>query len=142
MAREENMANGLYEHGRENFALGAIHWASDDIRLAFIDEGDDAIDLANDEDMGDRLSASVVAESGNFATKSALAGVCDAADITVSTVTGDQFESIDIFKHSGTGAANDLLICNIDTATGLPFTPSGGDIEVQWDAGANKIFKL
>lgn len=136
------MANALYDHGRENFLSGDISWDSDDIRLAFIDEADDSIDLANDEDMGDRASASVVAESGNFASKTIAAGVADAADITVSTVSGDQFESIDIFLHSGTGADNDLLIANIDTATGLPFTPSGGDIEVQWDAGANKIFKL
>jgi hypothetical protein len=135
------MANALYDHGRENFALGAIHWLSDDIRLAFIDEADDAIQLATDEDMGDRASAAVVAESGNFATKNADLGVCDAADIIVSAVTGDQFESIDIFKHNADDHLS-LLICNIDTAVGLPFTPSGGDIQVKWDAGAYKIFKL
>ena len=135
------MANALYDHGRENFLSGDISWDGDDIHLAFIDEGDDAIDLANDEDMGDRVSGAIVDESGNFANKSIAAGVADADDITVATVTGDQFESIDIFKHTGV-SSTDLLIANIDTATGLPFTPSGGDIEVQWDAGANKIFKL
>jgi hypothetical protein len=135
------MANAIYDHGRENFLSGDISWDGDDIHLAFIDEGDDAIDLANDEDMGDRVSGAIVDESGNFANKAIAAGVADADDITVSTVTGDQFESIDIFKHTGT-SSTDLLIANIDTATGLPFTPSGGDIEVQWDAGANKIFKL
>jgi hypothetical protein len=135
------MANALYDHGRENFALGSIAWVSNDIKIMFIDEADDTIDLANDEDCADRTAGAIVAESGNLATKDAAAGVCDAADITVVTVTGDPFESIDIFKDTGV-AANDLLICNIDTATGLPFTPSGGDIEVQWDAGANKIFKL
>jgi hypothetical protein len=135
------MASALYDHGRENFLSGDISWDGDDIHLAFIDEGDDAIDLANDEDMGDRVSGAIVDESGNFAGKTIAAGVADATDVTVATVTGDQFESIDIFKHTGT-SSTDLLICNIDDATGLPFTPSGGDIEVQWDAGANKIFKL
>ena len=137
------MANALYEHGRENFALGAIHWMSDDIKIAFIDESDDAqgIDLAADEDLADRTSGAIVATSGNLGTKNANAGVCDAADVTVPTVTGDVFESIDIFKDSGVDSTS-LLIGNIDTATGLPFTPSGGDIEVQFDAGANKIFKL
>jgi len=135
------MANALYEHGRENFALGAIHWASDNIKIMFVDEADDAVDLANDEDLADRLAAARVAISGNLGTKDASAGVCDAADITVATVTGDQFESVDIYKDSGVEGTS-LLIGNIDTATGLPFTPSGGDIEVQWDAGANKIFKL
>jgi hypothetical protein len=135
------MANALYDAGRENFLAGAIHWGTDDIKLMFIDEADDTIDLAADADCADRAAGAIVAESGNFASKTLTAGVADAADVTVSTVTGDQFESIDIFKDTGV-AANDLLICNIDTATGLPFTPSGGDIEVQWDAGANKIFKL
>jgi len=59
--------------------------------------------------------------------------------VTVTTVTGDPFESINIYDVSH---ANDALIAYIDTATGLPFTPSGGDIEVVWDAGANRIFKL
>lgn len=137
------MANALYDHGRENFLGGDIDWDADDIRLAFIDEADDSIDLANDEDLGDRVSAAIVAESGAFQSKTKTSGVADADDITVSTVTGDQFESIDIFKHDAGGDESvELLICNIDTATGLPFTPSGGDIEVQWDSGANKIFKL
>ena len=39
-------------------------------------------------------------------------------------------------------AGTSPLIANIDVATGLPITPSGGDIIVQWDTGANKIFKL
>jgi hypothetical protein len=30
----------------------------------------------------------------------------------------------------------------IDTATGMPFLPNGGDIQIQFDAGANRIFKL
>jgi len=34
------------------------------------------------------------------------------------------------------------LIAWIDTGTNLPVTPNGGDITVQWDAGANRIFKL
>jgi hypothetical protein len=34
------------------------------------------------------------------------------------------------------------LIAYIDTATGLPVTPNGGDITIAWDSGANRIFKL
>ena len=135
------MANSLYDHGRENILGGDIDWDAHDIKLAFIDEADDTIDLANDEDMADRAAAAKVAESGNFANKTKAAGVADADDITVSAVTGDPFESIDIFKDTGVDA-NDLLIANIDTATGLPCTPNGGNIQVAWDSGANRIFKL
>jgi len=59
----------------------------------------------------------------------------------LSTVTGDQSESIDIYKDTGTESTS-YLIANINSATGLPVTPNGGDIIVQWDNGSNKIFKL
>lgn len=135
------MANALYAHGKENLLGGDIDWDANDIKLCFIDEADDTPDLANDEDMADRAAGSKVAESGALQNKTKAGGVADADDITVSAVTGDPFESIDIFKDTGTDA-NDMLIANIDTATGLPFTPSGGDVTVAFDSGANKIFAL
>jgi hypothetical protein len=135
------MSNALYDHGRENFLGGNLDWDGTDIKLMFIDEAVDSIDLANDEDLADRTAGAIIATSGNLGTKSIVSGVADAVDTTVGSVTGDPFESIDIYYDSGV-AGTSLLICNIDTATGLPFTPNGGDITVQWDSGANKIFKL
>jgi hypothetical protein len=67
--------------------------------------------------------------------------VADAADITFTTVTGDQSEALVIYKDTGVEATSQL-IAYIDTATGLPVTPGGGNITVTWDDGANKIFKL
>ena len=135
------MANALYDRGREGFLAGDIDWDADDIRLVFVDEADDTIDLAADEDLADRAAGSRVATSDALASKTVTDGVADAADKTVSAVTGDPFESIDIYQHTGTEATS-LLIANIDTATGLPLTPNGGDVTVTWDSGANRIFKL
>ncbi len=135
------MANALYDHGRENFLAGNLDWDGTDIRLVVVDENDDVTDLANDEDLADRLGAARVGTSGNFAGKTVAAGVADANDLTVALVVGDEFESFDIYYHSGVEATS-LLICNIDTATGLPLTPNGGDIIYQWDAGADRIFRL
>lgn len=135
------MANALYEHGRENFLGGSIDFDADDIKLMFIDEGVEVPDLANDEDLADRAGGAIVDTSGNFAGKTITSGVADATDVTLATVVGAQFESIDIYMDSGV-AASSWMICNIDTATGLPCTPNGGDIIVSWDAGADKIFKL
>jgi hypothetical protein len=56
-------------------------------------------------------------------------------------VTGDQSEALVIYKDTGM-ASTSPLIAYIDTATGLPYTPSGGNIDVAWDNGSNKIFKL
>lgn len=135
------MANALYDFGRESFLGGDIDWNADNIKLVAVDEADDTPDLALDQDLADRAAGSRVATSGNFASPTITDGVADAADVTLSSVTGDQFESIDIYKDSGVEATS-ILICNIDTATGLPLTPNGGDVTVQWDSGANKIFKL
>ena len=135
------MANSLYDRGRQGFLAGEIDWDANDIRLILIDEADDTIDLAVDEDLADRAGAARVATSSAFGTKTTTAGVADAADVTLSSVTGDVSESIDIYQHTGTEATS-LLIANVDSATGLPVTPNGGNITVQWDSGANKIFKL
>ena len=67
--------------------------------------------------------------------------MADAADITHTAVSGASVESIEVYKDSGVESTS-RLIANIDTATGLPVTPNGGDITVAWDNGVNKIFKL
>lgn len=135
------MANALYDLGREGFLAGDIDFDANDIRIILIDEADDTIDLAADDNLDDRAGASRVATSTALASKTTTAGVADAADKTFSAVTGDVSESIDMYKHTGTESTS-RLICNIDTATGLPVTPNGGDITVTWDNGSNKIFKL
>lgn len=68
-------------------------------------------------------------------------GVADATDATLTAVTGDQSEYLGLVKFV-TGDADSPLIALIDTATGLPVTPNGGDIVVRWSDGPNKIFKL
>ena len=69
------------------------------------------------------------------------AGVADAPDVTFLAVTGAVCEAIVIVKWV-TEAADSPLIAYIDSATGLPVTPNTGDIQITWDSGANKIFKL
>jgi hypothetical protein len=135
------MANALYNKGREGFLDGSIDWDTNNIKIVLIDEADDTIDLAVDDNLDDRAAAARVATSGNLASKTVTDGVADAADVTFSAVTGDPSESIDGYKDTGTENTS-RLIFNIDTATGLPVTPNGGDITVAWDSGANKIFKL
>lgn len=135
------MSNALYDFGREGFLDGSIDWDTDTIKIMLIDEADDTINLAVDDNLDDRAVASRVATSSALASKTKTAGVADAADVTLSSVSGDQSESIDAFKDTGVESTS-RLICNIDTATGLPVTPNGGNITVTWDSGANKIFKL
>jgi len=135
------MANALYDKGREGFLDGSIDWDTDDIRAILIDLADYTPNLATHDFLDDVPAAARVAVSGSLAGKTVAAGVADANDITFSAVSGDPSEAILIYKHTGSDATA-RLIALIDTATGLPVTPNGGDINVAWDNGANKIFKL
>lgn len=135
------MANALYDKGRQKFLQGNIAWLTDDIKCALIDVADYTVNLGSHEFFSDVPGAAVVATSGNFSGKSATGGVADADDVTFTAVTGDPSEAIIIYKDTGT-AATSPLIAYIDTGTGFPFTPSGGNISVGWSNGATKIFKL
>lgn len=135
------MANALYDTGRNAFLLGDIDWVADDIRVILVDTADYTVDLVNHDFLDDVPAIARVATSAAMGTKTAVAGVADAADVTYTAVTGDQSEALIIYKHTGVESTSQL-IAYIDTATGLPVTPNGGDITIQWDSGANKIFKL
>ncbi len=135
------MANALFDAGREGFLAGSVDWDADDIRMILGDATDDDPSVTVDDFLDDILGAARVATSGAFTSKTTTAGVADAADVTYTSVTGDQSEWLVIYKHTGTESTARLL-AKIDTATGLPVTPNGGDIVVQFDNGANKIFKL
>ena len=79
--------------------------------------------------------------SSAFTGKATTGGAADANDVTFTSVTGASIDAIVLYKDTGTDSTSPL-IAFIDTATGLPITPNGGDIIVTWDNGANKIFKL
>ena len=97
--------------------------------------------LATHDFADDVATAGKVATSSAFTTKTKTAGVADADDVVLTSVTGDPSESLVIWQDSGVQSTS-RLICYIDTATGLPITPNGANITVQWDNGGNKIFKL
>lgn len=134
------MANALYDTGRNAFLTGDIDWVADTIKAVLVDTADYTVNLSS-HDFLDDVGAPARVATGTLASKTATAGVADAADLTFSTVTGDVSEALIIYKDTGVEGTSQL-IAYIDTATGLPVTPNGGDIVVQWDSGANRIFKL
>ena len=134
------MANALYDFGREGFLAGDIDWDADDIRATLVDTGVYTVNLAA-HDFLDDVTGRISTFGSGFLSKTTTAGIADAADITFTSVTGATVEAIVIYKHTGVDSTA-RLIAYIDTATGLPVIPNGGDITVTWDNGANKIFKL
>ena len=134
------MSNALYGKGRDKFLNGDIDWAVDTIKAVLVDTAAYAVAIDTDEflssiPVGDRIA------TATLGSKTSALGVADAADTAFTSVTGDTVEAIVIYKDTG-DAATSPLIAYIDTATGLPLTPNGGDVTVTWDNGANKIFKL
>ena len=130
------MANAL-NTSFVNQLLQATVDLDDSIKLVGIDEADDTPDPTTDDFLDDIAAGARVGTSGAFASKtfgSVGAGVFDAADLVVSAVSGDPFESFQIYNDTpGTEGTKDL-IANFDTATGLPLTPNGGDITYAWNA--------
>ena len=135
------MANGLYDKGRQKFLDGTISWSSDNIKIVLVDAADYTVSLSTHEFLSDIPSGGRVATSDNLTTKTSTSGIADADNVTFTAVTGDPSEAIVIYKDT-TNASTSPLIAYIDTATGLPVTPNGGDITITWDNGTNKIFKL
>lgn len=138
------MSNALYDKGREAFLTGAINWSSDTIKVVGVTSSYTP-NLSTHQFHSD-LGANIVFTSGALGTKTTTAGVADAADITISAVSGSAVQYLAIYKDT-TVSGTSPLIALLDTATvngsgNLPFTPNGGDVQITWDSGANKIFKL
>lgn len=135
------MANALYDKAREKFLLAQINWSSDTLAAVLVDTGAYTPNLTTHEFLSDIPIGARISTSGALSGKTTALGAADANDTTFTAVTGTTVETIIIYKDTGT-AATSSLIAYVDTATGLPITPNGGDIIVTWDNGANKIFKL
>lgn len=134
------MANVLYTLGRQKFLDGSVAWSSDNIKLCLVTSSYTPAPTT-DQWLSDIPGGAIVFTSSNFASKTSTGGIANAANITLSSVSGSACAYIVIYKDTGVAGTSALLVL-IDTATGLPVTPNGGNITISWDTGANKIFAL
>lgn len=135
------MANALYDKARESFANAGINWISDTIKVQLIHTASYTVNLASDQFLSTIASGARVGTPAILASKTNVAGVCDAGDATFTSLTGSTVQAVVIYKDSGVEATSPL-IAYIDTGVGLPLTPTGINQTVVWDNGSNKIFKL
>jgi hypothetical protein len=135
------MTNALYGLGREGFLGGDIDWDANTIKAVLIDNGAYTVVIDTHQFLSDIPAGARIAISAALSAKTKALGVAGAANVVFSAVAGASVEAIGLYADTGVPATS-RLICYIDTATGLPVTPNGGDINVNWDTGANKIFKL
>lgn len=135
------MANTLYDAARQRFLEAQINWLTDTMKVILVDTGAYTPQTAVHQYLSDIASSSRIAGPVTLTSKTTTGGAADAADVTFTSVTGASIEAIVIYSDTGTESTSPL-IAFIDTATGLPITPNGGDIIVTWDNGVNKIFKV
>lgn len=141
------MADAFYEEFRNAMFGQATHSVvdlssgGDTIKVLLRDEGTTALNLATQVDLSDISAAGVGTDQtvGSQTVGTAGVGAFDHQDVTWTGVSGASVESLDYYKDSGTPGTSPL-ICNIDSATGLPVTPNGGDIT--WAPAAGGVFQI
>jgi len=134
------MANALYDPGREGFLDGTIDWDTGDQRVMLVLS---TYTFSAAHKFLTDLGAVDNGRSAALGSKTVTNGVADAADTTITATAASACKALVIFQHTGSDATA-RLIAYIDTPTsGLPFTPSASQVvNVAWDNGASKIFKL
>lgn len=135
------MANTLYDYCRQRFLEAQINWMTDTVKVILVSTSAYTPQTAVHQYLADVPVSSRIAGPVTLTAKATTGGAADAADCTFSSVSGATINAIVIYKDTGTEATSPL-IAYIDTATGLPITPNGGDIIVTWDNGVNKIFRV
>lgn len=141
--------SSLYNTGRIGFLteveVGSetetIDWVADDIYVALLDNtygyG------ANDTSYA-AIETSIVTNGDVIIPGRAVNvdGAATADNVTFSAVTGNTVTQAVIYKRVGATEADWPLIAHLDSGTGLPIVPNGGDITLIWGGGGGEIFRL
>lgn len=130
------MANTLYDYCRQRFLEAQINWMTDTIKVILVSTSAYTPQTAVHQYLADIPVSARIAGPVTLTAKATTGGAADASDCTFTSVSGATINAIVIYKDTGTEATSPLT-AYIDTATGLPITPNGGDITPRSEA-ANK----
>jgi hypothetical protein len=111
---------------------------TDTIKIALIDTG--VYTYSSTDEFFSAASSAVIGTAATLASKTITNGVFDAADVTFTSVTGASVEALIIYKDTGSNATSPLILYIDVAASGLPVTPNGNNIDVQFNASG--IFAL
>ncbi len=138
------MANKLYSKYKQALLTAGVNLVTGTVRAQLVDTSaytySDTHQFLSDVPAGARYGT-----AATLANKTVTNGVFDADDALFTSVpagtanTTDKEEAIVLYVDTGT-ATTSQLIYYIDTATGLPVTPNGGNIVASWDPAG--IFSL
>lgn len=139
------MANALYNLWKQEVQQGSANSSlSGTVRACFLDTA--VYTFSQTHQFFSTLTGdypSTRAACPALGTKTFTAGTFDAADTTFSAFSNGSVsvEAMALYIDDGVADASSRLVLFLDTSiTGIPFTPSGADVIVQWNAGG--IFTL
>ena len=148
------MANALYGPGREGFLAGEIDANTAVLKVALVRLTAAGAPVFTSTQ---KFVSELVATHTIAATSAALSGISvtngtlDASDLTpafAAVAANAQNHVLVLFQSSAVTGGGDVantaqrLIAWFDTGTNIPIVPNGGDVNIAWDNGANKIFTL
>ena len=129
------MANTLFDKARQRFLEAQINWLTDTVKVLLVSTTAYTVNASTHEFLSDISGSARIAGPVTLTGKSTAGGAADGADVTFAAVTGGAIGSIVIYSDTGTEATSPL-IAYLDTATGLPITPNGGDIAPRYAQAA------
>jgi len=132
------MSNSMYAYGREAFLEGAFDALTATLALSLVTTGYTP-NLATDRYYSIVPGGAVVAGPISLTSVTGSAGTLSAANVTFPSVSGATSAYLVLFQNTGTSSTS-ALIGLIDTASGLPVTPTGANIVVAWSSG--QVFTL
>lgn len=141
------MANAIYPLTKDKWlnpgTLGvssstSVDMIDDTIKIALIDTGVYTYSAAHEFWIS--ASSALVGSAQTLVTKTVSGGVFDAADVTFPLVSGASIEALIIYKDTGAPNTSPLILYIDVVASGLPLTPSGGNVTATFNASG--IFAL
>lgn len=140
------MPNAVYPIWKSAILQASANSAltSTNVRVAFIDTGTYTYNAAHDfyNDLTG-VFPNTRATGVALGSKTYTNGTFDAADATFTAFSNGSvsLEAIVIYIDDGAADASSRLVLFLDTSiTGMPFTPSGSDVTIAWNASG--IFTL
>ncbi|MBF0421888.1 MAG: hypothetical protein HQL73_02730 [Magnetococcales bacterium] len=102
--------------------------------------GGTAFDLTNKRWLSDIPSGARVATT-TLTTCTATNGVLNADPAVFTAVAGASCELVIVYKDTGTESTSPLFIL-YDSIVGFPFSPSGGNVRIEWPTDSKKMGRI
>ena len=134
------MANMLFTKAKEKILQGQIDLLTDDIKVVIVSTS--YVQSMTSDEFLSEVEDFILGAPMALTSRSVSGGAFDGADLNFTGIAaGNDTEGVLIFKNTGNPATSPLIFY-ADQISGFPMTTSGAAIEIKWDDGDYKIFKL